>query len=413
MVDFFISRNKADREWAAWIAWQLEAAGYTTVVQDWDFLPGSNFVLEMQRAATDAKRTILVLSPDFLTSEYTAPEWAAAFANDPAATARTLVPVQVRCCKPSGLLSPIVYIDLVDRDESRAREELLLGVKQHRAKPSNPPRFPGRLLGEHPDFPGPQQYTEGVSDEREEASGSLTPETIAALIDHYNWGVRPDRDRGGWTGDVWLGIVLVPERQSAPYIAELALDDPELREELLSIMLVGSSAVFRPDRRTEVTEQQDHLAFAQFDDRTRRATATLETYINGTLIYRTVVPRRTAQSMISLADAHIIDEEAVGHALASHLTFCKEFYKQRHCETGALHLGVSLSDIAMKHFGSLPHYELNSFTIGDPHIEDPLRVPTVPLKITLADFAEPSTIAETVVRHIARQFRLSDAYYTP
>ncbi len=40
--DFFISYNKADRPWAEWMAWQLEAEGYTTVLQAWDFLPGSN-----------------------------------------------------------------------------------------------------------------------------------------------------------------------------------------------------------------------------------------------------------------------------------------------------------------------------------------------------------------------------------
>ena len=37
MKDFFVSHNKADRAWAEWIAWQLEAAWYTTVVQAWDY----------------------------------------------------------------------------------------------------------------------------------------------------------------------------------------------------------------------------------------------------------------------------------------------------------------------------------------------------------------------------------------
>jgi hypothetical protein len=45
--DFFISYNSADRQWAEWIAWQLEEAGYTTVLQAWDFRPDSNFVLEI------------------------------------------------------------------------------------------------------------------------------------------------------------------------------------------------------------------------------------------------------------------------------------------------------------------------------------------------------------------------------
>ena len=81
--DFFISYNKADRPWAEWMAWQLEAEGYTTVLQAWDFLPGSHFVLKMQEAANAAARTIAVLSPNYLDALYTQPEWAAAFVQDP------------------------------------------------------------------------------------------------------------------------------------------------------------------------------------------------------------------------------------------------------------------------------------------------------------------------------------------
>jgi TIR domain len=35
--DFFISYTGVNRPWAEWIAVQLEAAGYTTVLQAWDF----------------------------------------------------------------------------------------------------------------------------------------------------------------------------------------------------------------------------------------------------------------------------------------------------------------------------------------------------------------------------------------
>jgi hypothetical protein len=40
MKDFFVSYNKADKSWAEWIAWQLEEAGYSTVLQGWDFRAG-------------------------------------------------------------------------------------------------------------------------------------------------------------------------------------------------------------------------------------------------------------------------------------------------------------------------------------------------------------------------------------
>jgi hypothetical protein len=71
MTDFFVSYSKTDKAWAEWIAWTLEAAGYSTVLLAWDFLAGSNFVLEMQRAATEANRTIAVLSQKYLDSSFT------------------------------------------------------------------------------------------------------------------------------------------------------------------------------------------------------------------------------------------------------------------------------------------------------------------------------------------------------
>jgi hypothetical protein len=47
---------------------QLEAAGYTTLLQAWDFRPGSDFVHEMQQATSSAGRTIAVLSPAYFGS---------------------------------------------------------------------------------------------------------------------------------------------------------------------------------------------------------------------------------------------------------------------------------------------------------------------------------------------------------
>jgi hypothetical protein len=81
--DFFISYTSADCTWAEWIAWQLEQAGYSTVIQAWDFTAGSNFVLEMDKSAKAANRTIAVLSPNYFDSGFASSEWAASFRQDP------------------------------------------------------------------------------------------------------------------------------------------------------------------------------------------------------------------------------------------------------------------------------------------------------------------------------------------
>src|SRR5579859_6949158 len=132
--DFFISYTSADKRWAEWLAWQLEAAGYTTLIQAWDFQAGSNFVLDMNTATIQAARTIAVLSPDYLSSKFTPSEWAAAFREDPTGEHGTLMPVRVRPCDVKGLLGQIVYIDLVGLDEPIARQSLFASVNRQRRK---------------------------------------------------------------------------------------------------------------------------------------------------------------------------------------------------------------------------------------------------------------------------------------
>jgi len=156
MKNFFISYSNADQTSATWIAWQLEQAGYTTVLQAWDFRPGGNFVLEMQRAKAQAKRTIAVLSPAYLAGRFTQAEWAAAFAEDPTGEKGALLPVRVEECELEGLLAPIIYVDLVGLTEEAATAALLGGVERGRVKPSVAPPFPAdavRSVARKPSFP--------------------------------------------------------------------------------------------------------------------------------------------------------------------------------------------------------------------------------------------------------------------
>src|SRR6266487_1798327 len=156
--DFFISYTGKDSQWAQWIAFELEATGYHTLIQAWDIRPGSNFVAEMDEAAKHAERTILVLSEAYLESDYAFAEWAAAFRRDPRGKQGKVLPVRIQRCTVEGLLGPIGYIDLVDLDEQKAREQLLAGVKRERAKPTSVPfptaPAPSGPLVERPAFPG-------------------------------------------------------------------------------------------------------------------------------------------------------------------------------------------------------------------------------------------------------------------
>ena len=145
MQEFFISYNKADREWAEWIAWTLEARGYTTIIQAWDFRPGENFVLRMGTAMNESARTIAVLSKDYLAALFTQSEWTAAFQSDPTGEQRKLIPVRVHPCELPHPYTMIIYCDLVGLSDPQAASDALINAvrEENRLKPASPPKFPG------------------------------------------------------------------------------------------------------------------------------------------------------------------------------------------------------------------------------------------------------------------------------
>src|SRR6266542_6020240 len=104
-IDFFISFVAADRQYALWLDSTLQSWGYSTLLGAPEFRPGTNRVLAIQRAFAQARRTIIVLSPDYLTSADAQAEWAAVLSMDPTGVEGRLVPIRVRACEPTGFLA--------------------------------------------------------------------------------------------------------------------------------------------------------------------------------------------------------------------------------------------------------------------------------------------------------------------
>lgn len=162
MTDFFISYTKEDADWAQWIAWQLEEEGYTTVIQAWDFLPGSDFVNSMNDAIKLGMRVLPVFSPSYMESKHANSEWRDYQRRDPSAAKRLIVPVRVRSCQVEGILGPRVYIDLVGVSDAQEATRILIDklrmfpkleadaaahseskLAGSRSKPTAAPLFPG------------------------------------------------------------------------------------------------------------------------------------------------------------------------------------------------------------------------------------------------------------------------------
>ncbi len=146
--DFFVSYSPADERWATWLAWQLEATGYSTLIQAWDFVPGTNFIDFMDRGVRDSSVMLALLSEHYLASRYGTMEWQAAMRTDPG----KLIPVRIGECAPEGLLATLTWIDLLGvTDAERARAVLFDRVRQVLAGRNKPAAAPGFPVGRYDD----------------------------------------------------------------------------------------------------------------------------------------------------------------------------------------------------------------------------------------------------------------------
>ncbi len=154
--DFFVSFNQADRAWATWIAWVLEQGGYSVFFQDWDFR--GSFIEQMHQATQRTERTLVVLSDNYLNSEFARSEAWATLASDPVGRKDRVVTIKVGPTGDLGLLAHFAYLDLTADGEAEAERLLCERARMslepgYRPKPADRPRFPGGAA--KPAFPPP------------------------------------------------------------------------------------------------------------------------------------------------------------------------------------------------------------------------------------------------------------------
>lgn len=178
-IDFFISYTKADLDWAKWITWALENENYQCSVQFRSFRPGTDFMQEMRSALKNARQTIVLLSPDYLQSEYAQSELNAALRKDPLGIRASVLPIRVRACEPSEILQGRVYVDLVGRPPAQAKKELLQGVAASRL--STDPTTRATRFQSKPSFPVPEAKIRNSQKEVHPPSGSTIRTTLATL----------------------------------------------------------------------------------------------------------------------------------------------------------------------------------------------------------------------------------------
>ncbi len=129
MKDFFISYTGVNKDNATWVAELLEKNNYTVTIQEWDFKPGDNFVSKINEALIECRKMIVILSENYLKSSWCEAEWTSKLVEQMSIKEQIIIPIRIEPVKLSGLLSAIVYIDIVDKEEKQAEFEILNGIK--------------------------------------------------------------------------------------------------------------------------------------------------------------------------------------------------------------------------------------------------------------------------------------------
>src|SRR5262249_53662912 len=143
MADIFISYTASDRDWAFWIARELDALGHKSHIHEWEIPGGGDIAAWMEERHHDADHILCVISKTYLSKPYSswerrAAQWAAA--ND---RPNFALPVFIEACEAPTLLAHVKRCDLhgLTEEEARARLSAFLGPVE---KPTGAMPYPGQ-----------------------------------------------------------------------------------------------------------------------------------------------------------------------------------------------------------------------------------------------------------------------------
>jgi tetratricopeptide (TPR) repeat protein len=183
--DVFISYSHLDAGWVRdWLLPHLEAAGLRVCLDERDFAIGAPSIVNMENAVEQSRKTLLVLTPAWVESEWTKFESLLSQTDDPSGVRRRTLPLMLEKCEPPKRLGILTHADFTD--PARREAQLARLVNAIRDTPtderaSGESRAPTRNLV-HP-YPLQANFTGRVR-EREELTAWLADDAqpVCALV---------------------------------------------------------------------------------------------------------------------------------------------------------------------------------------------------------------------------------------
>ena len=133
----FISYSHKDKAWVCeWLLPHLEAAGLKVLIDFRDFLVGAPVLVNIERAIEVSQRTLLVLTPHWVASEWTNFEALLLQTGDPTGLRQRLLPLMLETCEPPKRLGIFTHADFrVPAEREAALERLLRQITEDASPP--------------------------------------------------------------------------------------------------------------------------------------------------------------------------------------------------------------------------------------------------------------------------------------
>src|ERR1700677_1453241 len=121
MADIFISYTSSDRDWAFWIAKELDALGHVAHIHEWEIKGGDDIYAWMEKHVDAADHVLCVLSDEYMKAPYSTLERNASLWQAAAKRPGFVFFVVVKPCRLPTLIDHIRRCELFGLPEDVAR----------------------------------------------------------------------------------------------------------------------------------------------------------------------------------------------------------------------------------------------------------------------------------------------------
>jgi hypothetical protein len=156
--DAFISYSHHDSAWVRNVLLpHLEDEGLRVCIDFRDFELGAPSLVNMENAVERSRKTLIVLTPAWLESEWTAFESLLIQSDDPAGRRARMIPLRLKPCEPPRRIAMLTYVDFTQPSELEFQLQRLVAAIGSEPVPDTHQPIP-EPCEELSETPGPSPY---------------------------------------------------------------------------------------------------------------------------------------------------------------------------------------------------------------------------------------------------------------